>query len=140
MSSGRTSAFANAASPILVGVVGADSVADILARIAAGRPVGQRELVVQRLAAIVPVQPVHMIFIGEQAWPEAEKHLKSYAGLPVLVVAEAPDALEHGAMLNFLIVHGRVRFEAAPGHAARAGLKFSSRLLGVAERVLKESP
>jgi hypothetical protein len=32
-------------------------------------------------------------------------------------------------------VQGRLRFEAAPFHAERVGLKLSSKLLAVAERV-----
>jgi hypothetical protein len=41
-------------------------------------------------------------------------------------------------MLNFVPVQGRIRFEAAPVVAERAGLKLGSRLLAVAERVLSQ--
>ena len=51
----------------------------------------------------------------------------------MLVVSDK--GLADGAMLGFVIVDGRVGFEASPAAAAQAGLKLGARLLAVAERV-----
>ena len=55
----------------------------------------------------------------------------------MVIVADTAGALESGAALNFVEIDNRLRFEAAPAAAERSGLRLSSRLLGVAERVLK---
>jgi hypothetical protein len=53
----------------------------------------------------------------------------------MLVVTDAPDGLDAGAAINFVIKENRVRFEVSPAAAAAEGLKLSSRLLAVADRV-----
>jgi hypothetical protein len=130
-------AFASAESPLLIGVLGADGVAEALTSIAAGRLTQGRAIVVKRLARLVPGEDVHILFIGDDAWTDARKRLTSFGSRPVLVVTEAPDALERGAMLNFMMIEGRVRFEVAPAAAEQHGLKVSSRLLTVAQRVVR---
>jgi hypothetical protein len=54
---------------------------------------------------------------------------------PVLVVADAPEGLKNGAMVNFQLVDQRVRFEISLRNAKAAGLTLSSRLLSAAIRV-----
>lgn len=130
-------AFASAESPLLIGVLGSDGVAEALTSIAAGRPTSGRPVVVKRLARLAPGEELHILFIGDDAWAEARKQLTSLASRPVLVVTEAAGALERGAMLNFVTIEGRVRFEVAPAAAEQRGLKVSSRLLTVAQRVVR---
>ena len=60
------------------------------------------------------------------------------AGRPLLVVSDVPEGLPEGSALNFITMGRRVRFEAAPQVAERAGLKLSARLLAVAERVVTQ--
>ncbi|RZA15560.1 MAG: YfiR family protein, partial [Proteobacteria bacterium] len=54
---------------------------------------------------------------------------------PLLIVTEAEGALDQGSMINFRVVDGRVRFEVALDTLEEAGLKVSSRMLGVALHV-----
>jgi hypothetical protein len=58
-------------------------------------------------------------------------------GKPVLIVSEAPGALEQGSMINFVLAERRVKFEIGLERAEYAGLSVSSRLLAVAVRVHK---
>ena len=51
------------------------------------------------------------------------------------MVSESAGALAQGAMINFVVSDGRVRFEVAPQAAERAQLRISSRLLAVALNV-----
>ena len=62
--------------------------------------------------------------------------MPALAGRPILAVTDAPTGLADGGALNFVPVQGRVRFEASLPAAERAGLRLSSRLLAVAERVV----
>jgi hypothetical protein len=128
-------AFSTAESPLLIGVLGADGVAEALGRIAAGRLAQGRAVVVKRLVRLAPGEDLHILYVGDDAWAGARKHLTAIGSRPVLIVTEAPGALERGAMLNFMIIEERVRFEVAPATAEQHGLKVSSRLLTVAQRV-----
>ena len=79
---------------------------------------------------------LHVLFIGRNEPAARVRDLAQRAlRRNVLVVTETPGGLDQGAILNFLLVDGRVRFEVALDNAERAGLKLSSRLLAVAQNV-----
>jgi hypothetical protein len=50
-------------------------------------------------------------------------------------VTDWPQALDHGGMINFVQVNGRLRFEVAPQNAANEKINISARLLAVAYMV-----
>ena len=63
--------------------------------------------------------------------------VRSDASRPVLIVTEADGGIPRGSMINFLIVDRHVRFEIALPSVEKAGLRMSSRLLAVAQRVVQ---
>jgi hypothetical protein len=117
--------------PLVIGVVEAPPVQAALATMSSGRPVDGRPVVVKPLGPNDPLDGLHAVFISRAA--PVSKVIDRLNGRPVLVVTES--GLEPGSMLNFVLSDGRVRFEAAPATAERAGIKLGARLLGVAERL-----
>ena len=124
-------AFADDGAPLVIGVLGSTAMADELARLTAGRSVGTRPVQVRRLAKGDAWSGLHVVFVGAGA----EAQLPTKAGAPVLLVSEAADRQPPGAMVNFVVVADKVRFDVTLPTAEAAGLKISSRLLGVARRV-----
>jgi hypothetical protein len=124
--------FARAGAPLVIGVLGADEVHFALQEIVTGRSAQGRPLEVRKLKDGERTAGVHLLFVGRAAAAALPK-LPPQPGL--LVVSEADGALEQGAMINFLRVDGRVRFEVAPDAAERRGLRISSRMLAVAQHV-----
>jgi hypothetical protein len=124
--------FARASAPLVIGVLGADDVHFALQEIVPGRTAQGRPLEVRKLKEGERTAGVHLLFVGRAAAAILPK-LPAQPGL--LVVSEADGALEQGAMINFLRVDGRVRFEVAPDAAERRGLRISSRMLAVAQHV-----
>jgi hypothetical protein len=122
--------------PLVIGVVGADSVGSELARVAA-QGGGVRPIAVKVLAPEQPLAGVHMLFIGGAAAERAPRLLRAAAERGVLTVTEFDAGLREGSVINFRLVDERVRFEVSLAAADKAGLKLSSRLLSVAYRVLK---
>ena len=129
-------AFATVDAPTVVGVVGAEPVAAELQRLAAGRPAGARPVQVRRLQASDPVEGLHALFLAADSEAGRREWTDRLGARPVLVVTERSAGLPAGAMLNLVTVQGRRRFEASPETAERAGLRLSSRLLAVAERLV----
>lgn len=130
-------AFPDPSSPFVIAVSGADDVYVELRGLAPGNRVQGRPVEVLRLQNPEPKSILHLVFVGSDRSGQLSGWAAAYAGRPVVVVADTPGGLESGAMLNFVEADDRIRFEAAPAAAERAGLRLSSRLLGVAERVLK---
>jgi hypothetical protein len=131
--------FASPDAPIVVGTVGSPGVHKELAQIVAGRLVQNRAMQVVELDEPRQSASVHILMIGRGAWKRAGEWIAAVKGQPVLVITDMPQGLERGATLCFIESEGRLRFEASVAAAEAAGLKLSSRLLPLAERVVKPS-
>ncbi|WP_075795946.1 YfiR family protein [Massilia putida] len=130
------SAFPDAAAPLTIGVIGADDLAVELARVVAGRTVNNRAIEVRELRESDAGARVHLLFIGGSD-PQRVARIVRQATGAMLVVTECENGLQVGSVINFRVVDERVRFDVALDAAERNGIKLSSRLLTVANRVQK---
>jgi len=132
-------AFARADSPIAIGVMGADALADELAEIVAGRNVNGRPVSVRKLRAGDSIAGLHVLFIGRSDSGRLPEILAAAKGRPLLTVTESEQALDLGSVINFVVVDDKVRFDVALVPAEQGSLKISARLLAVARKVVKAS-
>jgi hypothetical protein len=128
--------FARRDSPIVIGVIASDGVADELARTAAGLSADGRPLVVHRLHRGEPVASTHLVYIANSEESQLAETLAALKGQPVLVVTESSRATALGSMINFVVVDDKVRFDIAPQAAELSRLRISARLLGVARALI----
>jgi hypothetical protein len=132
--------FPHADTPYVIGVAGDDAVADELARIAAGRSVNNRGVIVKRLLpgdSFNAPSDLHMLYIGRGERARQAQWLRMAKGRPVLTVTDAEGGLEQGSIINFRTVDERVRFELSLDAAEQSGLRLNSRLFSVATNVVK---
>lgn len=127
--------FADASTPVSIGVVGADDMAAELTRIAAGRLVTGRMITVRALREQDLAQPLHVLFVAGQDDARAARLLR--AANAQLTVTECDGGLRSGSVINFTIIDDRVRFDVSLDAAEKKNVKLSSRLLTVANRVQK---
>ena len=130
------SAFAGAKAPIVIGVVGRDSVGDELARNIAGATANGRPVEVRRVSAGdgAALRSCHVVFI-----PGADRGdgvITAVQGSPVLLVGESDGFARRGGAIGFVKVNDAVKFDVNPKAAARSGLNVSSKLLRVAREVI----
>jgi hypothetical protein len=130
------SAFADAAAPLTIGVIGADDLAIELARVVAGRTVNNRAIEVRELREADAGARVHLLFVGGFDQQRVARIVRQASGA-MLIVTECESGLQLGSVINFRIVDERVRFDVSLDAAERNGIKLSSRLLTVANRVQK---
>ncbi len=131
--------FAKPDSPIAIGVIGADALAEELARIVAGRTINGRPVTVRKLRPGEAVARLHVLFVGRSDSSRLADILAAAKGQPLLTVTESEEALELGSMINFVVVEDKVRFDIAPPPSESSNLKISARLLGVARKVVSKS-
>jgi hypothetical protein len=129
------SAFADSAAPVTIGVVGSDEMTAELGRVVAGRQVRGRPIVVRTLREGDPAQ-VHLLFVAGNDNARAARILRSTQAA-LLPVTECELGLQYGSVINFRIIEERVRFDVSLDSAERNNVKLSSRLLTVANRVVK---
>ena len=131
--------FAKPDSPIAIGVIGADALAEELARIVAGRTINGRPVTVRKLRPGEAVARLHVLFVGRSDSSRLADILAAAKGQPLLTVTESEEALELGSMINFVVVEDKVRFDIAPPPFESSNLKISARLLGVARKIVSKS-
>ncbi|PIL42600.1 hypothetical protein CR105_23635 [Massilia eurypsychrophila] len=132
------SAFGDAASPVVIGVIGAEDMAAELARIVAGRAINSRAIVVKQF--LDGDNPgVHLLFVAGADCARVAGVLRQ-ARAPTLVVTECGNGLQAGSIINFRVVEERVRFDVSLDAADKNNIKLSSRLLSVANHVSKGAP
>ncbi len=133
-------ALGDAGAPVVIGVVDADELAAELVRIVSGRTVLSRPIVVKVFRDHESPSGVHLLFVGGNDALRVRNVLRSAAAAPMLLVTEVDDGLRQGSVINFRIVEERVRFDVSLEAADRHSVKLSSRLLTVANQVLKGAP
>ena len=131
--------FARADSPVTIGVMGADALAEELTRIVAGRNVNGRPVRVRKLRPGDPIAGLHVLFVGRGEGGRLAEILAAARGQALLTVTESEEGLELGSMINFVVVEDKVRFDIAPPPSESSNLKISTRLLGVARKIVAKS-
>ena len=134
------SAFEGAQSPFVIGVSGADSLADELMPMVANRSTNGRSIVTRKLSAGTPLAGLNVLFIGRQAAPRSAALIAAAKELPILIVTDSDEAFAGGGAINFVLVDNKVRFDVSLRANEGNGLKISSRLLGVARRIQGATP
>lgn len=128
-------AFPQSDNTIKIGIIGAGPLADELTQMVAGRSINGRQMSVRKMKPGDSHAGLHILFIGSASNDRLAEILAAVKGSPVLTITEAEDGLSLGAMINFVIVDGKLRFEVAPRTAQQGNLSISARLLSAALKV-----
>jgi hypothetical protein len=128
--------FENAQAPIVIGVLGAEPIAEALLTLTAGRTIANRSMLIKRISIGDPINDLHILFIGDSQRSHLRELAPQLQAHSVLTVTESEDALAHGSIINFLIMNQRVKFDVSLESAEKSKLRLSSRLLAVAHEVL----
>jgi hypothetical protein len=121
--------------PIVIAVVGDDSVASELTTVIGGRTAKNRPVVVRRWRESDLQGGVAIVYVRREESARLPAIARAAQQTATLVVSEHEAALKQGSMINFQIAEGRVRFDVALAPVEAAGLRISSRLLAVARDV-----
>lgn len=113
----------------LLCVIGTDPFGTQLDKLA-GKEVHDRTLVVRRINSLALIDDCQLVYIGENTVPG--EVLLIVREQPVLTVSDAADFIEQGGVIQFKLVHNRVRFRINMDAANAAGLSISSKLLSLA--------
>lgn len=119
-------------SNLVICSIGADATNDALQRLASGKAIDGREIIVRRLKNENDDVACQVIFIGESEHTHVATLLGRLRGASVLTVGEVEGFARLGGIMNLAVGEGRIRLEVNPRAAERAHLQISSRLLSLA--------
>lgn len=120
--------FADAASPLVIGVLGATPVKEALTNTVENRQINGRSIVVIQVHDLETAKASHLLFVtpSEQAsFTAMRNELRDQA---VLTVGEATNFLATGGSIRFVPVGDKLSFTLNDHATARARLKVSSQL------------
>ena len=126
----------NAASgPMEICVAGPQTFAAGVQSLVANERVNGRALAVRRVQRIEDEAGCSILFIDSSEKDRAAALLAAVADKPTLTVSDLPDFLDHGGMIQFLLISKRVRFAVNLQPVIKSNLSLSSELLKVAVSV-----
>jgi hypothetical protein len=128
-------AFPASDTPISLCIVGKDPFGATLDDNVKGQKIGDRAIIVRRLAAVARESGCHIVYVAAGAGTSADGALAALRGSDVLTVTDAQAGGAEVGIINFVVRDSRVRFDIDDAAAASAGLTISSRLLGLAVQV-----
>jgi hypothetical protein len=127
-------AFPDAAAPFVVAVLGDDPFGDAL-DVLKGKTAQGRPIVVRRAASLDALGHFHLLFIASSEKSRLWSVLPAAEAMHALTVGDAPRFLSQGGIIQLVRDGDRIGFEVNLDASGRAGLKISSKLLGLAKAV-----
>jgi hypothetical protein len=129
------SAFPDDGAPIVIGVVGQDSFGDDFQKVAAGKSINGRQVVIKHVSSPEEYKTCHILFVSASEKDHLASILDAVKDTSILTVGETDGFLSQG-MINFTKKASKIRLEINLKAAQDARLQLSSRLLSVADVVL----
>ena len=129
------SAFADASSPIVIGILGENPFGAYLDETVHGEKVGNRPVEVQRYRTLDEIKTCHIVFISRSEANHLEQILVSLKDRSLLIVGDGDDFAQRGGMIRLATVQNKIRLIINVDAAQVANLTISSKLLRSAELV-----
>lgn len=128
-------AFADAKSPLVIGVLGEDPFGGLLEETIRGESVNGHTLVVEHYGKIEELKSCHILFINLPKSEQLEKALATLKSRSILTVGDASNFARKGGMIRFFTEENKMRFQINLEVVKDAKLSISSKLLRLADIV-----
>jgi|WetSurMetagenome_2_1015567.scaffolds.fasta_scaffold162175_2 hypothetical protein len=125
--------------PIVLGVIGPNSLVSALEEVIRGKTVKGHPLIVHGLKSREWEKKCHVLYFLKSDPAQTRDWIARVQGKPVLTVGEMENFAALGGAINFYLSENQVRFEINPEVAEMSGLKISSQLLALA-RIVSSTP
>jgi len=130
-------AFADANSPITIGILGENPFGSDLESIIRDKVINNRTIVIKLMRSVTEATNCQVLFISASVKNKIPEMISGLGQASILTVGDTDRFVETGGMINFVKEGSKIRFEINEAAAKRAGLKISSKLLSLASRTIK---
>lgn len=113
---------------LTLGILGQDPFGSRLKEMVRDPQSGTNRMHIRLLASIEEALECNVIFIGRSARDQVAGMVELLQGRHVLTVADMPDFVENGGMINLVIVEQKIRLELNLQAVHEAGLRLSTAL------------
>jgi len=134
-----TTAFHEAETPLVIGVLGEDPFGAYLDETVRGEKVNNRPLVIERYHRVEEIKTCHILFISRSETDRLEKIFTALKGRNILMVGDSDRFCGRGGTIRFVTEKNKTRLRVNLEAAKAANLTISSKLLRPAEIVTPET-
>jgi hypothetical protein len=127
-------AFSDAKSPFVVGVLGENPFSTDLERALHDKTLNRRPMKAVECRTLEEAKKCHIVFVSASEKTRVRDILKNLGATNILTVSDAEGFIESGGMIAFYREGNKIRFEINDQTAKKAGLKIDSRLLGLGKK------
>ncbi|MBB3046691.1 hypothetical protein FHR99_000927 [Litorivivens lipolytica] len=106
-------------------------------RVVNGKSTQDKSIDVRFVSERGQLSDCHMLYSSGEAPYWSEQWLRETVTLPLVTVGEGEDFIERGGVIGLIIVDGKVRFVIHEARAREQGIVISSKLLSLAQRVVR---
>lgn len=131
-------AFADARSPLVLGILGDDPFGSDLETIR-GKTVNGRKLIINKFKDVDDIRVCHILFVSNSEKNRLPRILAFLRQSKILSVGDTKKFAQKGGVINLVVENNKVGFEINVDAGKRAGLRISSKLLSLA-RIVHDSP
>jgi hypothetical protein len=128
--------YRDAGAPLVICIAGHDPFSHDLEQELRARTAGGRSVEVRTLKPTDALRGCHIVFVPVTE-KDQDRIVRDLNGSSTLTVGETEGFAARGGVINLTVEENKVHFEINKLAADRAGLKISSKLLGIA-RIVKE--
>ena len=129
------SAFPDAKSPIVIGVLGTDPFGSYLDEIIQGEQIEGHPLEIQRFENVSQIKSCHILFIHQSIVPRLYYVLKDLKVRNILTVSDGNNFTKQGGMVRFFTENNKIKLRINLEAVKEADITISSKLLRLAEIV-----
>jgi hypothetical protein len=119
----------------IIGVLGSANVYQELIKKYATKSIGKQPIEVRKLPRSADVERCHILFVGQSELNLMPAIYKSLDKRSTLLITEYADALEDGAVVNFVRVTNTVKYDLSVSNARKHHLEVGSTLRQLANHV-----
>ncbi|MBX3615885.1 MAG: YfiR family protein [Nitrosomonas sp.] len=99
------------------------------------RAVGTQSIKVMHINSINQLQQCQVIFFSKSTDNALASIVNSLQNRPILTLADTPNAISRGIIINMNLINEKIVFEINLANARKSGLDISSKLLQLATKV-----
>ena len=119
----------------VIGVVGSTQVYNKLVELYSSKSIGSQPIEIKQFASVSAIGKCHLLYVPLEQQDKLNEVLKRQNKSSSLIVTESDGALGDGAVINFLVVDNKLKYELNKKDAARRKLVIGENLVNLAHEV-----
>jgi hypothetical protein len=123
--------------PFFIGIIGENPFGSYLERFS-GTSIKGKTVQILAISNLADVDRCQVLFVSRSETKNLDRILSRTSGKPILTVGDTDGFARRGVLINFYHYDDYIRFQVNQSEVDRSGLKFSSRLLKLAQLVETE--